>query len=117
MARILQTISPAQGSGSKCLDILSHLPIFVTSQQSSSRSFPAPLEPPSRRSCSGGVSQRGKTMRSDGKSDAICWRVTTPAGPARLLCREDRKSTRLNSSHLVISYAVFCLKKKKNEPE
>src|SRR3989454_4604626 len=32
--------------------------------------------------------------------------------PARL--RRDRKSTRLNSSHLVISYAVFCLKKKKN---
>src|SRR5256885_7709767 len=36
----------------------------------------------------------------------------------RLFCEEiekmtDRKSTRLNSSHLVISYAVFCLKKKK----
>src|SRR5256885_6096145 len=28
-------------------------------------------------------------------------------------CCADRKSTRLNSSHLVISYAVFCLKKKK----
>src|SRR5256885_5850535 len=28
----------------------------------------------------------------------------------------DRKSTRLNSSHLVISYAVFCLKKKKKTP-
>src|SRR2546426_1998750 len=28
---------------------------------------------------------------------------------------EDRKSTRLNSSHLVISYAVFCLKKKKKK--
>src|SRR3712207_7036745 len=27
-------------------------------------------------------------------------------------CREDRKSTRLNSSHANISYAVFCLKKK-----
>src|SRR5690606_40759234 len=27
-------------------------------------------------------------------------------------CREDRKSTRLNSSHVKISYAVFCLKKK-----
>src|SRR5256885_10612842 len=27
--------------------------------------------------------------------------------------KRDRKSTRLNSSHLVISYAVFCLKKKK----
>src|SRR2546426_3826916 len=30
---------------------------------------------------------------------------------------EDRKSTRLNSSHLVISYAVFCLKKKKKKTE
>src|SRR5260221_10307223 len=31
--------------------------------------------------------------------------------------REDRKSTRLNSSHTVISYAVFCLKKKTTPPE
>src|SRR2546426_5800027 len=31
--------------------------------------------------------------------------------------RLDRKSTRLNSSHLVISYAVFCLKKKKKTKE
>src|SRR2546429_3550171 len=30
--------------------------------------------------------------------------------------RRDRKSTRLNSSHGYISYAVFCLKKKKNTP-
>src|SRR5690348_17783132 len=30
------------------------------------------------------------------------------------VCRKDRKSTRLNSSHPSISYAVFCLKKKKN---
>src|SRR5262245_62833435 len=30
--------------------------------------------------------------------------------------RQDRKSTRLNSSHLGISYAVFCLKKKTNTP-
>src|SRR5438034_3563630 len=29
--------------------------------------------------------------------------------------KEDRKSTRLNSSHTVISYAVFCLKKKKKQ--
>src|SRR5256885_9726610 len=34
------------------------------------------------------------------------------ARPAR---DQDRKSTRLNSSHLVISYAVFCLKKKKQK--
>src|SRR5438132_14385071 len=35
----------------------------------------------------------------------------TPYGHAA----EDRKSTRLNSSHTVISYAVFCLKKKKTK--
>src|SRR5690348_17824245 len=34
---------------------------------------------------------------------------------ARVLVLEDRKSTRLNSSHPSISYAVFCLKKKKKE--
>src|SRR5438034_6871757 len=34
-------------------------------------------------------------------------------GRIRNMPREDRKSTRLNSSHTVISYAVFCLKKKK----
>src|SRR5688572_31570492 len=33
----------------------------------------------------------------------------------RTLDREDRKSTRLNSSHSQISYAVFCLKKKKKK--
>src|SRR5256885_7722379 len=40
-----------------------------------------------------------------------------PAGRSRLRRPKgrDRKSTRLNSSHLVISYAVFCLKKKKNK--
>src|SRR5256885_7500409 len=35
-----------------------------------------------------------------------------PSLQAQALERQDRKSTRLNSSHLVISYAVFCLKKK-----
>src|SRR5690625_6627049 len=34
---------------------------------------------------------------------------------ARVPRREDRKSTRLNSSHVAISYAVFCLKKKTNK--
>src|SRR5690349_23163703 len=33
------------------------------------------------------------------------------------LCEQDRKSTRLNSSHVEISYAVFCLKKKKRYVE
>src|SRR5256886_13630971 len=47
---------------------------------------------------------------------------TRPAGslmriftPKTWWTRSDRKSTRLNSSHSQISYAVFCLKKKKND--
>src|SRR2546421_4390098 len=55
---------------------------------------------------------------------ATCFAVTTtlmsaivkPFGrPFRITDKGDRKSTRLNSSHDQISYAVFCLKKKKNE--
>src|SRR5256885_13899942 len=46
--------------------------------------------------------------RSARRDDARGW----PEGR-----RRDRKSTRLNSSHLVISYAVFCLKKKKTRSE
>src|SRR5690349_24938060 len=40
---------------------------------------------------------------------------TQCAWPAVSHCRADRKSTRLNSSHVEISYAVFCLKKKKKK--
>src|SRR5687768_18038399 len=40
-------------------------------------------------------------------------RTARDGGPRRRAPRRDRKSTRLNSSHGYISYAVFCLKKKK----
>src|SRR5690349_23874043 len=40
--------------------------------------------------------------------------TTAAVNFAALCARQDRKSTRLNSSHVEISYAVFCLKKKKN---
>src|SRR5205807_8976888 len=48
------------------------------------------------------------------------WPARRSAGDSASGCpcrgrRRDRKSTRLNSSHLVISYAVFCLKKKKKK--
>src|SRR5207249_8567846 len=47
-------------------------------------------------------------------------RVSVAPSPGRgdrtSRARGDRKSTRLNSSHVSISYAVFCLKKKKTEP-
>src|SRR5258708_21646263 len=51
---------------------------------------------------------RSRTHASAGRrqEDRACGRGRAPAG-------EDRKSTRLNSSHQIISYAVFCLKKKK----
>src|SRR2546430_13562600 len=41
-------------------------------------------------------------------------REPQPHVPRRSRCGGDRKSTRLNSSHSQISYAVFCLKKKKS---
>src|SRR2546422_6434870 len=41
---------------------------------------------------------------------------STSTLPPASLGRRDRKSTRLNSSHGYISYAVFCLKKKKSRP-
>src|SRR6478735_10847831 len=55
-------------------------------------------------------------------TDIRHWRSSTPCigcdvvdarGIDHRTSGRDRKSTRLNSSHLVISYAVFCLKKKK----
>src|SRR3712207_8962774 len=58
------------------------------------------LRPPSRTS---GVCRQGPDRRGHGRQQWL--RGHRPV---------DRKSTRLNSSHANISYAVFCLKKKKN---
>src|SRR5205807_9136667 len=55
--------------------------------------------------------RRRSTLPSSSTPCALCSR---PAGAGPKRARRDRKSTRLNSSHLVISYAVFCLKKKKS---
>src|SRR5437763_195613 len=44
------------------------------------------------------------------------FKILKGEGPAAPLGEIDRKSTRLNSSHRCISYAVFCLKKKNNQP-
>src|SRR2546426_8792595 len=50
----------------------------------------------------------GPVVRRPRRRDRAAHRAAAPGSR-----RRDRKSTRLNSSHLVISYAVFCLKKKK----
>src|SRR2546426_7091273 len=52
-------------------------------------------------------------LAKEGGADMV--KVLGDPGVVKAIVRDlqDRKSTRLNSSHLVISYAVFCLKKKK----
>src|SRR5438094_5917337 len=49
---------------------------------------------------------------SDG-TEKFLWKLADGEAVESVLIPEDRKSTRLNSSHRTISYAVFCLKKKK----
>src|SRR6266702_5486748 len=77
------------------------------------------LEQPRRRYLAGGVEGRQVP------GEAADHRQPLPPGDRPGGCRAcpfhrvpdrqaDRKSTRLNSSHVAISYAVFCLKKKKN---
>src|SRR5256885_3112981 len=58
-----------------------------------------------------------RRLREAGRSvRALVRRLDERTAPLQALGAEiDRKSTRLNSSHLVISYAVFCLKKKKKK--
>src|SRR2546426_5303490 len=60
---------------------------------------------------------RQPTVRNVGEALGVRARVNLKGPPQDLYKSsiKDRKSTRLNSSHLVISYAVFCLKKKKNK--
>src|SRR2546426_5843245 len=77
------------------------------------------------RSGLGTRSQRGAVLADDHRGDALGQQLgldgiagegALPRDPVQpQLLAQDRKSTRLNSSHLVISYAVFCLKKKKKQ--
>src|SRR5256885_5973548 len=55
------------------------------------------------------------SVGDDGRILEIRFGESLVAKPEPEEVAKDRKSTRLNSSHLVISYAVFCLKKKKKE--
>src|SRR6266498_1611937 len=85
---------------------------------------PAPIAQPSRRAPSRQCANRRGDRRAISASHAIARRSRRlsrlyfrQAHRTRCrLSRRDRKSTRLNSSHVRISYAVFCLKKKKNKP-
>src|SRR5438034_8690045 len=63
---------------------------------------------------SGDYCRRCKATQLQVRKQAAAHRLRTKSNDTlpKLHRRRDRKSTRLNSSHTVISYAVFCLKKK-----
>src|SRR5204863_8163251 len=102
-----------------CYDDLRLLPSFPTRRSSDLRAV--------RAGDGGGARVGGRVVaqaghRAAGRADAhlapahaheradLRLPLRASGQPARV--REDRKSTRLNSSHVEISYAVFCLKKK-----
>src|SRR5262245_46318452 len=87
------------------------LPIFSSNTASAS----TPAASSTRRTSAGSLSWRPSSWRSANRARCVARnlsgnlsRTTTPACSASNPVSEDRKSTRLNSSHLGISYAVFC---------
>src|SRR5207249_7162761 len=79
-----------------------------------------PARPRAHRAGGGGALSRRSTGHREDEHELLrrrrlhgAARGERPAAGADCRHREDRKSTRLNSSHVSISYAVFCLKKKK----
>src|SRR5207253_4779690 len=78
---------------------------------------PDPAAQPLLDVCLAVFHQRARREPMARGTDALGEQVAGGVGPriARIGNREDRKSTRLNSSHVAISYAVFCLKKKKKK--
>src|SRR5260221_751494 len=80
------------------------LPISALSPRRRTSCTPTPVLNPSVASST--TSRTSTGSRRSGRSPAKIWKSCKKRS-------RDRKSTRLNSSHTVISYAVFCLKKKK----
>src|SRR5256885_10030623 len=64
--------------------------------------------------CGRGIDHHARGRKADGQRPAHIDLVGREKQVGAQRPQVDRKSTRLNSSHLVISYAVFCLKKKQN---
>src|SRR3712207_7805932 len=68
------------------------------------------------RECRGGVAPTVLMLRREPKASLEA-RTAPPGSSFEAQPHGDRKSTRLNSSHANISYAVFCLKKKKDNTQ
>src|SRR5690606_41791726 len=97
----------------RCTTLSLHDALPISHPSGSGRE-PAPQQPGGDR---GGSEVGGQAEHAHQRLPAfMALRVARPqrVRPRRLqAARRDRKSTRLNSSHVKISYAVFCLKKKK----
>src|SRR5258708_8980147 len=77
------------------------------------RRYASPFLPACLSGAACGVERESGTARPDADSACLdCCPRDRRHGPQRRRDGGDRKSTRLNSSHQIISYAVFCLKKK-----
>src|SRR5438128_3325360 len=89
------------------------VPVVIGLDRAPARGPHAPRELVVRQQATDGVAKRRRILRGYEEAGlAVAHRVRHATRVAR---DQDRKSTRLNSSHGSISYAVFCLKKKKNK--
>src|SRR5699024_12673222 len=73
-----------------------------------------PLPAPHAQAAPQGADRGGLRVHQERREDEAHPPRVRGLRPGRPCGRRDRKSTRLNSSHVSISYAVFCLKKKKH---
>src|SRR5207249_12295201 len=85
---------------------------YTTLFRSPTHPVPHPRRRPGSRACATRSARSDRGSAALGRHSALRRPPAPPARPPRPSPR-DRKSTRLNSSHVSISYAVFCLKKKK----
>src|SRR5439155_26841538 len=91
------------------------LVLFFVLRRAPPRSAPFPYTTLFRSPARPETVGRSPTASRAKQLSTICRSVEAPAGSTTGSTRtpaQDRKSTRLNSSHVAISYAVFCLKKK-----
>src|SRR5699024_12675617 len=95
-------LTAATSHAHSTLSLHDALPIYMQSQQRK--------HPRHARHAENRRAQQGPTLRTRRGNAPRSREPATQEQP-----RPDRKSTRLNSSHVSISYAVFCLKKKKRE--
>src|SRR5690625_6651880 len=85
--------------------------VTLLNQQQTKALFPPLAEEYRSVHVSGAARVDGRKLRNSLLRAAKKHGATVIHGDAILLQEKDRKSTRLNSSHVAISYAVFCLKK------